>query len=160
MKTKTNLGASLLVLLGLAQILPATALAEQRHVYEHEGKAYPYVADSTGDNYTFEFAINPGREGGRLKAVQHVLRSVYGDGSVDSQYSEVFMKEGAKCYVFEATFYSYRACFLPNDYSPDKKDRFWGFVSRLPNANWFLTRNILPALLVAGGAFLGFRAKR
>ncbi|MGZ8217276.1 hypothetical protein [Methylomagnum sp.] len=160
MKTKTSLRACLPVLIGLAQIAPGTGLADQGHVYENEGKRYPYVVDSTGDNYTFEFETNPGREGGRLKALGHVFRSAYGDDSVAPQYSEVFMKEGAKCYVFEATFYSYRGCFLPNDYSPDKRDRFWGFVSRLPNAMWFLTRNILPAVLVVGGLFLVFRAKR
>ena len=134
--------------------------AEQRHVYDNEGTAYPYAVDSTGDNYTFEFEKNPGREGGRLKAARHVMRSVYGDGSIAEKYSEVFMKEGATCYVFEATFYSYRTCFLPNDYSPEKRNRFWGFVSRLPNSMWFLTRNGLPALLLAGGAFLALRSKR
>lgn len=133
--------------------------AGDNYVYENEGVAYPYAVESTGDNYTFEFAKNPGREGGRLKAALHVLRSIYADGSIEPGYSEVFMKEGAKCYVFEARFYSYRACFLPNDYAPDRRDRFWGFVSRLPNAFWFLTRQALPAALVLAGAFLVFRTR-
>lgn len=137
-----------------------TCPAEQKYVYEHEGVAYPYAVNSTGDNYTFEFEKNPGREGGRLKAALHVFRSIYGDDSIAPGYSEVFMKEGAKCYVFDATFYTYRTCFLPNDYSPDRKDRFWGFASRLPNSLWFLTRNGLPAALLIGGAFLAFRSKR
>lgn len=135
------------------------ATASQNYVYENEGVSYPYVTDSTGENYTFEFEKNPGKEGGRLKASLHVLQSVYGDDSIDRQYSEVFMKEGAKCYVFEARYYSYRTCFLPNDYSPDKKERFWGFVSRLPNSMWFLTRNGIPAVLVLGGVIWMFRKR-
>jgi hypothetical protein len=64
------------------------------------------------------------------------------------------MKETALCFVFDGTFYSYRACFLPNDYSPANRDRFWGFTTRLPNALWLVTRNLLPALLAIGLFFL------
>jgi hypothetical protein len=120
----------------------------QQYSYKVDGKRYPYAVESTGENYTFEFETNPGREGGQLKAALHVMGSIYGDTSIANKYSEVFPKEGAKCYVFEAAYYSYRACFLPNDYSPDKKNRFWGFVSRLPNAMWFVTRQIIPAVLI------------
>jgi hypothetical protein len=158
MKTmKKFIGPLLLVSMG--QLVSGAAIASARYVYENEGISYPYVTEVTGENYTFEFERNPGKEGGRLKASLHVLSSVYGDDSIDREYSEVFMKEGAKCYVFEARFYSYRTCFLPNDYSPDKKDRFWGFVSRLPNAMWFLTRNGIPAALVLGGVVWAFRRR-
>lgn len=152
MKSLQGLLLPLLLLFGAAS-------ASQSYVYENDGVTYPYVTDSTGDNYTFEFEKNPGKEGGRLKAALHVLRSVYGDDSIVPKYSEVFMKEGAKCYVFEARFYSYRACFLPNDYSPEKKDRFWGFVSQLPNAMWFLTRNGIPAVLIVAGVVWWFRKR-
>ena len=140
-------------------LMAATAPASQRYVYESGGVSYAYSTDSTGDNHTFEFEQNPGKEGGRLQAVRHVMASVYDDGTIDREYSEVFMKEGAKCYVFEARFYTYRGCFLPNDYSPEKRDRFWGFVSRLPNSRWFLTRQVLPVLLVLGGMYLAFRKR-
>jgi hypothetical protein len=145
------------MLIGVFLLAAATAAAAGTHVFESGGVAYPYSTESTGDNYTFEFEKNPGPEGGRLKAAQHVLRSIYGDDTVESRYSEVFMKEGAKCYVFEARFYTYRTCFLPNDYSPDKQDRFWGFVARLPNSMWFLTRNGIPAALILAGVIWAFR---
>jgi hypothetical protein len=148
-KKKSAVFLSVLALLALAEA--PRAAAESRYVHEHEGVSYPYLVDTTGENHTFEFEKNPGREGGRLRALGHVFRSVYGDDTVESNYSQVFPKEGAKCYVFEARFYTYRGCFLPNDYSPDKPDRFWGFVTRLPNFSWFLTRQILPAALLLGG---------
>jgi hypothetical protein len=149
----------MMVVAGALLIMAASAAAARSFVYESGGISYPYTTEPTGENFTFEFEKNPGKEGGRLKASLHVLRSLYGDDTIASEYGEVFMKEGAKCYVFEARFYSYRACFLPNDYSPDKKDRFWGFVSRLPNSMWFLTRNGIPALLILGGAYWMFRKR-
>jgi hypothetical protein len=118
--------------------------------YQNDGESYPYSVKQTGDNYTFEFEKNPGKEGKKLKAAAHVLQSVYGDASINPTYSETFMKENAQCFVFDANFYSYRACFLPNDYSPVNRDRFWGFVTQLPNAMWLVTRNLLPALLGLG----------
>jgi hypothetical protein len=94
---------------------------------------------------------NPHRK--RDKAAVHVLHSVYEDASISPTYSETFMKESAQCFVFDANFYSYRACFLPNDYSPGNRDRFWGFMTQLPNAMWLITRNLLPALLGIGMFF-------
>jgi hypothetical protein len=132
---------------------PAQAESEGGFVYRHEGRDYPYSVRQTGDNYTFEFAQNPGTEGRKLKAAVQVLHSVYGDRSINPVYSETFMKETALCFVFDGTFYSYRACFLPNDYSPANRDRFWGFVTQLPNAMWLITRNLLPALLAFGLVF-------
>jgi hypothetical protein len=129
-----------------------TSLAEGAGNFTHsfDRENYPYSVKQTGDNYTFEFAKNPGAEGRKLKAVAHVLQSVYEDASINPTYSETFMKETALCFVFDSTFYSYRACFLPNDYSPANRDRFWGFVNRLPNALWLITYNLLPALLAVG----------
>jgi hypothetical protein len=135
---------------------PAPSAALERYVYEREGVQYPYTVKESGDNRTFEFANNPGREGGRLRAVQHVFASVYGDDSIEPQYREFFMKEGAKCFVFDGRFYAYRACFLPNDFSPGNENRFWGFTTRLPNALWFLARQLLPAVLIAAGLYFAF----
>ena len=127
--------------------------------YQSDGESYAYTVKQTGDNYTFEFEKNPGKEGKKLKAAVHVLRSVYDDDSINPTYSETFMKENAQCFVFDANFYSYRSCFLPNDYSPGNRDRFWGFVTQLPNAMWLLTRNLLPALLGIGVFFYLLRKK-
>jgi len=128
-----------------------------KFTYSDEGQNYAYSVKQTGDNFTFEFENNPGKVGKKLKAVLHVLHSIYGDTSINSTYGETFMKESAQCFVFEANFYSYRACFLPNDYSPENRDRFWGFVTQIPNAMWIVTRNLLPALFGFGLFFYFFR---
>lgn len=143
------------LLAALAHSAPGAA-TEQRYVYQVEGARYPYTVQESGDNYTFEFSVNPGREGGRLRAVLHVFASVYEDASIEPEYREFFMKEGAKCFVFDGRFYAYRACFLPNDFSPGNENRFWGFTTRLPNALWFLTRQILPAVLGATALYFAF----
>ena len=127
--------------------------------YKLEGESFPYSVKQTGENFMFEFSNNPGKVDKRLKATVDVLHSVYGDTSINPTYSETFMKESAQCFVFEANFYTYRSCFLPNDYSPGNRDRFWGFVTQLPNAMWLITRNLLPALLGIGLFFYFFRAK-
>jgi hypothetical protein len=49
---------------------------------------------------------------------------------------------------------------FPNDYAPDKKDRFWGFVNRLPNRWWFVTRQLVPLVLGVAALYFLFRAKR
>lgn len=155
MKTiKTGAGALALILAA------ANATAAQSHVYESGGVSYPYTTEETGENHTFEFKNNPGKEGSRLRAALHVFRMVYGDDSIEQKYSQVYLKEGATCYVFDGRYYTYRTCFLPNDYSPDKQDRFWGFVSRLPNFMWFVTRQGLPALMLAGAAFYFLRRRQ
>ncbi len=127
--------------------------------YKIDKRSIPYSVKQTGDNYTFEFADNPGKVDEKLKAAVHVLQSIYDDKSINPIYSETFMKESAQCFVFEANFYSYRSCFLPNDYSPGNHDRFWGFVTQLPNAAWLISRNLLPALLGIGLFFYLFRTK-
>ena len=40
--------------------------------YQNDGESYPYSVKQTGDNYTFEFEKNPGKEGKKLKAAAHV----------------------------------------------------------------------------------------
>ena len=139
---------------------PIVIAANTGQFQYHKGdESYHYSVKQTGDNYTFEFANNPGKVEEKLKAAVHVLHSVYEDDSISPAYSETFMKENAQCFVFDANFYSYRACFLPNDYSPGNRDRFWGFVTQLPNAMWLITRNLLPALLGIGMFFSLFRKK-
>ncbi|CAG0963194.1 hypothetical protein GPROT1_00971 [Gammaproteobacteria bacterium] len=144
----------LLMFLMLAYSVIASAESTGRFMYQSEGQDYPYTVKQTGDNYTYEFERNPGKEGKKIKAALHVLQSVYEDSSINPSYSETFMKESALCFVFDGNFHSYRACFLPNDYSPDNRDRFWGFVTQLPNARWLITFNLLPALLAIGLVFL------
>jgi hypothetical protein len=139
--------------------LPSSAVPAE-FVYEDKGEKFPYTVAASGDNHTFEFSRNPGREPERLKASLNVFETVYGDHTIAPQYSEFFMKENARCFAFDARFYTYRVCILPNDYSPNKSDRFWGFVNRLPNTWWFVTRNLLPACMVAVILYFVFREKR
>ena len=145
---------SLLLLSGFVHSATGGEAGTDRFVYRMGSEEYPYSIKQTGENYTFEFEKNPGIEGKKLKAAVHVLQSVYDDTSINPTYSETFMKEGALCFVFDGTFYAYRSCFLPNDYSPGNRDRFWGFVTRLPDGTWLITRNLLPALAVLALFFL------
>lgn len=145
--------------LGLALGLSGPCPAGENYVYEYKGEKYPYSVESTGDNHTFEFEKNPGPESGRRRAALHVFQSVYGDYSIKPAYVDAFMKEGATCFVFDASLYSYRVCFLPNDFSI-VNHQFWGFVSRLPNSMWFLTRQVLPGLLGVGLLAFFFRGKK
>ena len=154
MRTPQTILYRLMIFLMLACAGLASAENTGQFIYQTEGQDYPYTVKQTGDNYTYEFEKNPGKEGKKIKAVWHVLQSVYEDSSINPSYSETFMKETALCFVFDGTFHSYRACFLPNDYSPGNRERFWGFVTKLPNARWLITFNLLPALLAIGLVFL------
>lgn len=146
---------------GMALCLPVLCVAEKSElVYEFKSEKYPYTVAPSGDNHTFEFVRNPGSEAERLKAALHVFQNVYGDETITPQYSAFFMKESARCFAFDARFYTYRVCILPNDYFPERKDRFWGFVNRLPNAAWLISRNLLPAGLVAVILYFLFRKSR
>lgn len=160
MKTaiRTLLHQCSLAVLAFSPLLSSAAPTE--FVYENEGEKFLYTVAESGDNHTFEFSRNPGGESERLKAALHVFGKVYGDDTIVPQNSEFFMKETARCFAFDARFYTYRVCMLPNDYSPDKKHRFWGFVNRLPNRWWFVTRNLLPAGLVAVILYFVFREER
>ena len=123
------------------------------------GRPIPISVKPTGENYTFEFDKSPGSESRQLRAASAVFKTIYADESIAPLYHQTFMKEGARCFVFTANFYSYTACFLPNDYAPEQRERFWGFVSRLPNAARLITRNLLPALLVLGVFFVSLRKR-
>jgi hypothetical protein len=139
---------------------PALAAAMETHRYDADGQTYTYSVQPTGENYTFEFDKSPGTESRQLRAVGAVFKTVYEDESIAPLYHQAFMKEGARCFVFPANFYSYTDRFLPNDYAPEQRERFWGFVSRLPNAAWLITRNLLPALLVLGVFFVCLRKRQ
>lgn len=76
-----------------------------------------------------------------------MLQSVYKDSSINKTHSEAYIRERARCYVFDSNFYTYTLCFLPNDFSKGNEDRFWGFVTQMPNWKWLITRFLLPALL-------------
>ena len=157
---KSNPMFRILPLLSTLTLFPAGMQAEVfDQIYEDEGKKFAYSIASTGMNYSFEFQTNPGSEEARVRAVQHIFRSIYLDDSIQPTASRQFISEGAKCRVFDGTFHSYRACFLPNSFSPEHRDRFWGFVSQSPNTMWFLTRQLLPGVLVVGGLVFYFRSK-
>ena len=133
--------------------------AENEFVYGHQGGTYRYSVSKTGENYTFTFDKNPGEMCEKLKAGYHVLQSVYDDPTIETKYSQGYIKERARCFVFDSTFYTYTACFLPNEFSPNNRDRFWGFVTQIPNWKWLVTRNLLPAVL-AFGLFFYIGTKR
>ena len=154
MDTQHKALAGLLLFFVMAYVSMASAENTGQFIYQAAGETYPYTVKQTGENYTYEFEKNPGVEGKKIRAAVHVLQAVYADTSINPAYSETFMKETALCFVFDGTFHSYRACFLPNDYSPGNRDRFWGFVTQLPNAAWLITFNLLPALLAVGLFFL------
>jgi hypothetical protein len=151
----------LILCIFLASVVgPVMASSQGSSRYEANGQTYAYTFKQTGDNHTFVFDQNPGGENQRLRAVSAVFRTVYGDDSIAQTHNKEFMKEGAHCYVFPATFHAYTACFLPNDYAPQHRGRFWGFVSRVPNLAWLITYNLLPVLLVTGAFFMFLRKER
>lgn len=120
--------------------------AETWHNFPDGDRVLRYSVRPTGENFTFQFDENPGTLAAKLAAGLHVLSSVYEDDSIASRQSSFFTKEGAKCFVFDARFHTYTTCFLPNDYSPGNQERFWGYVTRVPNAYWMIAYNLLPAL--------------
>jgi len=136
-----------------------TRAAKNEFIYEHQGEVYRYFVSETGENYTFTFDKNPGDISEKLKAGYHVLQSVYDDPTIETKHSQGYIKERARCFVFDSTFYTYTACFLPNEFSPNNRDRFWGFVTRIPNWKWLVTRNLLPAVM-AFGLFFFISTKR
>jgi hypothetical protein len=129
--------------------------------YTHYSKAgpYGYTVNKTGENFSFEFERNPGTQSEKLKAAVNVLASVYEEESLNPRQDGFFMKETAKCFVFDSSWYTYTACFLPNEYSPENKERFWGFVYRVPNGMWLITRNLIPALALLGLSWFFLRSR-
>jgi hypothetical protein len=135
--------------------------AENEFVYEHQGEAYRYSVSKAGEDYTFTFDKNPGEMSEKLKAVYHVLQSVYDDPTIETKYSQGYIKERARCFVFDSAFYTYTTCFLPNEFSLNNRDRFWGFVTQVPNWKWLVIWNLLPAVLAFGLFFyIGTKRKK
>jgi len=147
MITTARITIGLLLACCCASALPAVPSSAS---YRYGGKVYEYTLTATGENYTFEFKDNPGAVDDRLAVVWHVLQTVYGDSSIPARHGYFFMKEGAKCFVYDASLYTYNACFLPNEYSPGHRERFWGFVTRLRSGWWLVSRNLIPAALALG----------
>lgn len=141
-------GFSMTALLLTISAAPASATTEAR-IYRSSNDEYHYTLKQTGENFSFEFDRNPGGLKERMPAVVHIMSELYDDASIPAGQSHNYTREGAKCFVFDGSFHTYTACFLPNDYRPELKDRFWGFVTRVPNWKWLLTRNVLPAVLLA-----------
>ncbi len=116
-------------------------------------KSYQYSVVQTGDNYNFKFDTSPADNKSKLKAGYHVLQAIYKDASINKTHTESYIRERARCYVFDSSFHTYSLCFLPNDFSLKNKGRFWGFVTQVPNWKWLVTRFFLPVLLVYGLVF-------
>lgn len=117
------------------------------YTFNDRQQSYQYSVLQTGDNFTFKFIENPRDKLIKIKAGRHVLLSVYKDDSINKNYTESYTRERARCFVFDSHFYTYSLCFLPNDFDTKNKDRFWGFVTQVPNWKWLLTRLLFPVLL-------------
>jgi len=126
---------------------------EKNFVYQDDEMAYSYHLKETGVNFHFEFenAITGLEQ--RKQAGLHVLQSVYHDRSIEADFSKAYSKERAECFALDSRFHTYTLCFLPNDFAKGHQQRFWGFVTRVPNWTWQFTFVLLP---VALAAFLGF----
>ena len=151
---------SVLIFLFTTNYCPEVCAAKDEFVYEHQGEVYRYFISKTGENYTFKFDRNPGDMSEKNKAVHHVLQSLYDDPTIEKNYSQHYIKERARCFVFDSNFYTYTACFLPNEFSKSNRDRFWGFVTQIPNWRWLATRNLLPAALAFGLIFFIFTKRK
>jgi len=125
---------------------------------QNSPQSYQYSIVQAGDNYNFKFDTAPVDNVTKLKA--HVLQSVYKDSSIYKTYSESYIRERARCYVFDSSLHTYSLCFLPNDFSLKNKGRFWGFVTQMPNWKWLVTRFFLPLALVYGLVFYVTRRKK
>ncbi|MGR8999476.1 MAG: hypothetical protein ACU88J_10565 [Gammaproteobacteria bacterium] len=120
---------------------------------------YPYSVIQAGDNYNFKFENNIPKESIKLKVGYEVLKSIYKDNSINKTYSESYIKERARCYVFDSSLHTYTLCFLPNEFSNKGNNRLWGFVTQMPNWKWIFTRLFLPVLLAFGLLFYILRDK-
>ncbi len=84
----------------------------------------------------------------------------YKDSSINKTYSEHYIRERARCYVFDSSWHTYSLCFLPNDFSVKHKGRFWGFATQMPNWKWLVTRFFLPLGMIYGLVFYFSRRKK
>lgn len=129
------------------------------YTFDDNEQSYSYSIVETGENFTFKFTRNPQDEVTKLKAGRHVLLSIYEDSSINDNYTESYIKERARCFVFDSRFYTYSLCFLPNDFDIKNKNRFWGFTSQVPNWKWLVTRFLLPILLAYALFFYAARRR-
>ncbi len=132
----------------------------ERFEFQLNGKRFQYTVLKTGENFTFKFDEMPGNNEAKLKAGYHVLQSVYQDSSINKTHTESYIKERARCYVFDSYFHTYTLCLLPNDFSKKDKNRFWGYVTQLPNWAWLLTRFFLPVAMAFGLVFYLTKKKK
>ncbi len=117
------------------------------YTFYNGGQDYQYTVQQTGENYTFKFDKSPEEKLLKIDAGRDVLLSIYKDASINQTYTESYIKERARCYVFDSLFYTYSLCFLPNDFDTKNQNRFWGFVTQVPNWKWLLSRFFIPVLL-------------
>ena len=142
-------------LLGIftAAYSPVISAIENGYTVKSGGKSYQYSVTKTGDNFTFKFATSPEDPVTKLIAGRHVLLSIYKDSSIQKTYTEDYLRERARCFVFDSHFYTYTLCFLPNDFDIKNNDRFWGFVTQVPNWKWLVSRVLVPVLFAFGVFF-------
>lgn len=126
----------------------------QRYDYQLGSKTYHFKVRESGINQNFEFLdYSPNEEMDKLSAGLHVMKMIYQDPSIDSQYSHRYIKERARCFVYDSLFYTYTLCFLPNEFSSKNSNRFWGFTTKVPNWLWLITRIAMPAALFFAAFF-------
>lgn len=135
-------------------IVSSVSLAQTDHVFEWEGKSYPYTIAPAGDSFHFEFENRPETAAERQQAKKHVLQSLFDDASIDFSNRQNYIRERAQCSFFGGMFHDYTLCILPNEYTPGTKNAFKGFVTQLPNAFWLLSRIVLPVVLAGGLIYL------
>ncbi len=152
MKKKNRLLRLLYFITALACSTPASA-SKTEFVYESQGEIYRYFVVQSGDNYNFEFEKSPENTIEQFKAGMHVIQSLYSDSSIELENRQGYIRERAKCSLFEGSYYNYTLCIFPNDFSSSKQDIFRGYVTQLPNWKWMVTRILLPVLLVFGLIF-------
>lgn len=150
---KLKLPLTLSLVLSLASLCHPVKASEKDYVYRNDGTEYAYQIKETGVNYHFQFTNPISDPEQRKQAGLHVLNSVYQDTSIETNFSKAYTKERADCFALDSRFYTYTLCFLPNDFAKEHKQRFWGFVTRVPNWTWQFTYVLLP---VALAALLGF----
>lgn len=140
-------------------IVSSAGIAQTNHVFEWEGKSYPYTVAPAGDSFHFEFENRPDTAAEQYQAKQHVLQSLFDDSSIDFSDRQDYIRERARCSFFGGKFHDYTLCILPNEYSPAAKNDFKGFVTQLPNSLWLLSRIVLPAVLAGGLIYLVARRR-
>ena len=156
LKKRSLLLLSITVFLGISS---STGIAQTDYVFEWEGKSFQYTVSPAGDSYHFEFENRPETEAQQHQAKQHVLQSLFDDPSIDFTNRQDYIRERAECSFFGGTFHDYTLCVLPNEFSPDTKNDFKGFVTQLPNSLWLLSRFVLPAVLGGGLIYLLMRKR-